>query len=245
MLAIDAQSLSRTFDRRVALDSVTFGVETGEIFGYLGPNGAGKTTTLRILTGQLRPTSGHARLFGFDCYTESDRTAPLFGVVFEKQNLYERMSGRENLRFTARLYGIPQDRVEVVLDQLGLAERGGDRVSTYSNGMKQRLLIGRAILHEPRILFLDEPTSGLDPNAAHAIRAFIAGLPDQGVTVFLTTHLMHEAERLCHRVALLDRGRLVATGTPDDLSTAHEQQSLEDTFIQLTAPTDPAFSVRS
>lgn len=235
MLAIDVRTLSRSFGERLALDSVTFGVETGEIFAYLGPNGAGKTTTLRILTGQLRPTSGEARLFGHDCYTKRDQTAPLFGVVFENQNLYERMSGRQNLQFTARLYGIPQRRVDDVLHLVGLGDRGHDRVSTYSNGMKQRLLIGRAILHEPPLLFLDEPTSGLDPNAARAIRDFIAGLPAHGVTVFLTTHLMHEAERLCDRLAIIDRGRVAATGTTAGLLEQFGVANLEELFVRLTS----------
>jgi ABC-2 type transport system ATP-binding protein len=232
--AIHMDRVSRQFGSRLALDRVSLAVEPGEVFGYLGPNGAGKTTTVRILTGQLRPTSGVARIHGVDCATGHDRLAPLIGVVFEAQNVYERLSGRDNLTFAGRLYGCPRRRVDEVLALLDLSDRAGDLVSTYSNGMKQRLLIGRALLHEPRVLFLDEPTSGLDPHAARTIRDFIAGLPTQGVTVFLTTHTMPEAERLCHRVAIIEHGRIVALDTPANLTGQLGGAGLEDAFVALT-----------
>lgn len=221
---IEAFDLRRSFNGRPALKGISFAVEAGEIFGFLGPNGAGKTTTVRILTGQLLPDSGLARVAGFDCATESRSLKPLIGVVFEQQNLYERMSGHENLAFFARLFGSPIRRVDEVLSLVGLQERAKDRVKTYSNGMKQRLLIARALLNQPRVLFLDEPTRGLDPAAAREIRRIITELGQAGTTVFLTTHYMEEADQLCRRVAFLHEGRIVALDTPDRLKISYGQR---------------------
>jgi ABC-2 type transport system ATP-binding protein len=235
--AIEVEGLTRDYDGLRAVDAVSFSVESGEIFGYLGPNGAGKTTTIRMLTGQLRPTAGWARVAGCDVVGERAEMKPKVGVVFEHQNLYERLSARDNLVFAARLYGADKHRVDEVLAQVGLADRAGDKVRKYSNGMKQRLLIARALLHQPEVLFLDEPTRGLDPNVARDIRQFVAELPEQGVTVFLTTHYMEEADRLSHRVAIIDHGRVVAMGQPERLKREHGQSpdaTLEDVFVNLT-----------
>ncbi len=237
MKAIEVQNLTRSYDGLQAVNGISFAVELGEIFGFLGPNGAGKTTTIRMLTGQLRPTSGQAAVMGFDVAAQRQQLKPCIGVVFEHQNLYERDSARGNLRFYARLYGVDKSRVEVVLRQVGLDGRSRDKVKTYSNGMKQRLLIARALLHEPQVLFLDEPTAGLDPNVARDIRAIVADLARQGVTVFLTTHYMEEADQLCHRVAIVDQGQIVALDTPANLKVAHgngEKVTLEDVFVSLT-----------
>jgi ABC-2 type transport system ATP-binding protein len=236
-LAIEVQELSRVFDGVRALDGISFGVEAGEIFGFLGPNGAGKTTAVRILTGQLRPTAGQARVMGHDVVHEREELKPQIGVVFEVHNLYERLSGRDNLRFWARLYRVPQARVEAMLAQVGLSERAGDRVKKYSSGMKQRLVVARALLHEPKVLFLDEPTRGLDPHVAREIRALVSELARAGITVFLTTHYMEEADQLCDRVAFLDRGRIVALDTPARLKAEHgrgERTTLEDVFVERT-----------
>jgi ABC-2 type transport system ATP-binding protein len=235
--AIEVKDLVRNFNGLRALDRISFQVECGEVFGFLGPNGAGKTTTIRILTGQLRPTSGQARVNGWDVVNQRQQLKPRIGVVFEYQNIYERMSAQDNLAFFARLYGIDQGRVGELLDQAGLAGRARERVKDYSNGMKQRLLIARALLHRPQVLFLDEPTRGLDPNAARAIRSFVAGLAREGVTVFLTTHYMEEADQLCSRVAILDHGRIVALNSPKYLKSqfnAGQNITLEDVFINLT-----------
>jgi ABC-2 type transport system ATP-binding protein len=237
MKAIRVRNLTRAFNGLCAVDDVSFAVELGEIFGFLGPNGAGKTTTIRVLTGRLRPTSGAAWVAGCDVVSERQRLKPQIGVVFEHQNLYERDSARGNLRFYARLYGVEKKRVEQVLAQVGLVERARDRVKHYSNGMKQRLLIARALLHAPQVLFLDEPTRGLDPHVARDIRAIIADLARGGVTVFLTTHYMEEADQLCDRVAIIDRGRIVALDTPERLKAEHGNgagATLEDVFINLT-----------
>jgi ABC-2 type transport system ATP-binding protein len=221
MSIIETSNLSRSFRKRVALDGITFCVEPGEVFGFLGPNGAGKTTTIRILTGQLVPSAGSAKVAGFDCATQADKIKPLVGIVFEQQNLYERMSGRENLSFFAKLFGIPARRIDETLEQVGLGERGRDPVRTYSNGMKQRLMIARALLNQPHILFLDEPTRGLDPGVARDIRRTITELCRAGTTVFLTTHYMEEADQLCSRVAFLNDGRIVALDTPQNFKIAH------------------------
>ncbi|MFN2241171.1 MAG: ABC transporter ATP-binding protein [Anaerolineae bacterium] len=237
MRAIEVHELTRDYNGLRAVDSITFNVETGEIFGFLGPNGAGKTTAIKVLTGQLRPTSGTARVAGCDVVQERQRLKPKIGVVFEYQNLYERLSARDNLVFAARLYGVSKGRADQVLAQVGLTERARDRIKNYSNGMKQRLLIARALLHEPEVLFLDEPTRGLDPNVARDIRAIITALSRQGVTVFLTTHYMEEADQLSDRVAIIDRGRIVALDTPAQLKAIHgegEKTTLEDVFVKLT-----------
>jgi len=203
----------------------------------LGPNGAGKTTTIKMLTGQLRPTSGEAQVMGCDVVEEREQLKPQIGVAFDSQNVYEQSSGRDNLRFYARLYRIKKARVEEVLAQVDLTDRAGDKVKTYSNGMKQRLVIARALLHKPKVLFLDEPTRGLDPNVARDIRAVVVDLAKQGMTVFLTTHYMEEADNLSDRVAIIDQGRIVALDTPENLKTEYgedEATTLEDVFVQLT-----------
>ena len=228
--AVETAGLARVFNGLHAVDGLTFTVKEGEVFGLLGPNGAGKTTTIRMLTGQLRPTAGQAFVVGCDVVSERERLKPQIGVVFEYQNLYERMSGRQNLVFSARLYGTEDRRVDEILEQVGLADRAADSVRHYSNGMKQRLLIARALLHRPRMLFLDEPTRGLDPSVARQIRRLVLDLADQGVTVFLTTHYMEEADQLCRRVAFLDQGRIVALDTPQQLKVAHGQRHLRATL---------------
>jgi ABC-2 type transport system ATP-binding protein len=235
--AIEVHNLVRNFGNLCALNVISFNVLQGEIFGFLGPNGAGKTTTIRILTGQLRPSSGKARVAGCDVVEEREALKPQIGVVFEYQNLYQRLSARDNLNFTAGLYGVPKTRVDEVLALVRLKERANDSLKKYSNGMKQRLLIARALLPWPKVLFLDEPTRGLDPNLAREIRAIIASLSQQGVTIFLTTHYMEEADQLCNRIAILDQGCIVALDTPERLKATYSQNgkaTLEDVFVRLT-----------
>jgi len=237
MKAIKAQNLTRDYNGLRAVDGISFAVEPGEIFGFLGPNGAGKTTTIKMLTGQLRPTSGEALVVGCDVVKERQRLKPQIGVVFDSQNIYERLSARDNLRFYARLYRVKKARVEGMLAQVGLTDRAGSKVKTYSNGMKQRVLIARALLHKPKVLFLDEPTRGLDPNVARDIRAIVVDLAKQGMTVFLTTHYMEEADQLSNRVAIIDQGSIVALDTPENLKAEYgedEKTTLEDVFVQLT-----------
>ena len=231
MNTIEVEGLSRTFNGRSVVDKLSFTVQEGEIFGFLGPNGAGKTTTIRMLTGQIHPTSGRAIVYGFDIVHQRQQLKRRIGVVFEEQNLYERFSGRENLAFSASLYGVDSKRVEEVLEQVSLGERANDRVQKYSNGMRQRMVIARALLHKPRVLFLDEPTRGLDPIVAREIRMMITGLVDQGMTVFLTTHYMEEAEHLCRQVAFFDQGRIVGLDTPDRLKASYGKRGINLTLL--------------
>jgi ABC-2 type transport system ATP-binding protein len=242
MNTIETLELSRDFGTVKAVDRITFAASEGELFGFLGPNGAGKTTTIRMLTGQLQPTSGSAKVAGCDVVHERTELKRRIGVVFEYQNLYERMSAVENLNFIADLYGASRRRVEEVLEQVGLAGRAREPIKRYSNGMKQRLLIARALIPQPNVLFLDEPTRGLDPAMARDVRNIIAGLAHDGTTVFLTTHYMEEADRLCARVAILDRGRIVAMDAPAAIKAAHggPQGTLEDAFLKLTGSPMPA-----
>lgn len=226
MYAIETDHLTREFDGLRAVDGLSFNVDEGEVFGFLGPNGAGKTTTIRMLTGQLNPTEGRARVAGFDVVRQRDALKPHIGVVFEYQNLYERMSGRQNLVFSARLFGVDPRGVDEVLELVGLRDRAQDLIRTYSNGMKQRLLIARALLHRPKVLFLDEPTRGLDPAVARDIRHLVRELASQGMTVFLTTHYMEEADQLCRRVAFLDQGHVMALDTPAHLKMASGERRL-------------------
>src|SRR3990172_543973 len=245
-VAIEVHDLRKYFGHLEAVKGISFAVEAGEIFGFLGHNGAGKTTTIRMLTGQLTPSGGTGRVGGFDIVRERSQIKSIIGVVFEDQNLYDGMSGRENLMFFARLHGVDARRVDDLLHMVGLAERAGDRVKKYSNGMKQRLMIARALLNRPRVLFLDEPTRGLDPAAAHDIRQVIAELARLGTTAFLSTHYMDEADQLCRRVAFISEGRIVALDTPRELKLRYGRREahvvLADRSEHMLSLTDPAQS---
>lgn len=225
MPMIEAHDLRRSFKARQAVQGISFAVERGEVFGFLGPNGAGKSTTINMLTGQLLPSGGRATVAGFDCASASHKVQEIIGVVFEQQNIYERMNGRDNLLFFAQLFGAPAKRVDELLDKVGLKDRAKDPVKAYSNGMKQRLLIARALVSDPQVLFLDEPTRGLDPGVAREIRQMIADLGRAGTTVFLTTHYMEEADQLCRRVAFINEGKIVAMDTPQRLKVAHGERT--------------------
>lgn len=225
-LMIEAIDLRRSFGAKEAVAGVSFSVRSGEIFGLLGPNGAGKTTTIRLLTGQIDPSGGHATVAGCDIVTQRARLKRQIGVVFEEQNLYDRLSARLNLIFCCWLYGLPERRADEVLDLVRLRDRARDPVSKFSNGMKQRLMIARALLHKPPVLFLDEPSRGLDPIAAREIRQTIVELSQTGTTILLTTHLMEEADQLCQHVAFIVNGRIVADDAPRVLKLAHGQRAL-------------------
>ncbi len=206
-----------------ALDELTFSVEEGEVFGVLGPNGAGKTTSVRVLNGVLSPASGEVRVLGVDPAVQGCELRKRTGVLTETPSLYERLTARENLKVFGALYGVPPERLDEkvthMLDQFDLLERADQRVGGFSKGMKQRLALARALIHDPRLLFLDEPTSGLDPQAAHQVTTLIEQLSHQkGRTVFLCTHNLDEAQRLCDRVAVLNKGRLLAVGTQAELA---------------------------
>jgi ABC-2 type transport system ATP-binding protein len=218
---IEVDRLTRKFNGFTAVDAVSFTIGRKEIFGFLGPNGAGKTTTISMLCTLLRPTSGHATLNGFDIATQQDEVRQSIGIVFQDPTLDDQLTARENLQFHAMLYDVPaserEPRAKRVLDMVGLTERAGDRVETYSGGMKRRLEIARGLMHYPHVLFLDEPTLGLDPQTRSAIWEHVHELrAEYDITVFLTTHYMDEAEN-CDRIAIIDNGRIVALDTPGTL----------------------------
>ncbi len=234
-VALSCHQVSKTFGPRRALDAVEFSVEQGELFGYLGPNGAGKSTTLRLLLGLLQADQGEMRVLGHCPRNEPLAIRRRVGVLFENAGHYPRLSVAANLRFFARLYGQNQERIREVLEAVGLESRSHDRVAVLSKGMKQRLGLARALLGRPEILFLDEPTAGLDPVSAAEVRSLIAEFAGQGGTVFLTTHLMEEAQELCHRVAFLKEGQLLEVGEPQRLIDHHlpEGGRLEQLFLKL------------
>lgn len=244
---IEAHDLHRSFGAREAVAGISFRVQRGEIFGLLGPNGAGKTTTIRMLTGQIDPSKGSASVAGYDVVKERAQLKMRIGVVFEEQNLYERLSARLNLEFSCWLYGLPKSRVDAVLGLVDLRERARDPVRAFSSGMKQRLMIARALLHQPQVLFLDEPTRGLDPVAAHELRETITQLSHEGMTIMLTTHLMEEADHLCQRLAFLVKGRIVANDTPRNLKLSHGERKLVVTLAPSPTPEgeSPALTERT
>jgi ABC-2 type transport system ATP-binding protein len=225
--ALEMQDVHRFYGSLPALCGVSFTVPEGEVFGLLGPNGAGKTTTIRLLTGQLRPHGGRVRVLGLDPDTSSRELSVKIGVVLEEPGHYERLPLRSNLTFFARLYGAPPGRVDELLELVGLQDKAGEPVSRLSRGMRQRLALARALVGSPRLLFLDEPTAGLDPHAARGVRSLIEEFCRQQGTVFLTTHFMEEAEELCHQVGILDQGRLVALGNPQDLCRESLPEQIE------------------
>jgi ABC-2 type transport system ATP-binding protein len=207
-----------------AVDGIDFTVREGEVFGFLGPNGAGKTTTIRVLTGLARPTSGQASVIGFDLARDLARMKKHIGVVPEASNLYDELTALDNLVFAMQLYGVPRaerrPRAEALLARFRLAEKRDAPFAKLSRGMKRALTIAAALAHRPPMLFLDEPTTGLDVMSARNLRGMIAGLRDEGVTVFLTTHYLEEAERLCNRIAIIVKGRIVALDTVAGLKAA-------------------------
>lgn len=219
--AVEALNLTKYYGETLAVDQVSFKVRKGEIFGFLGPNGAGKTTTIRMLSGLSQPSIGAARVLGYDIRSEVVKAKKGFGVVPESSNLYDELTALENLVFAAQLYGVPRqqriERAEKLLETFGLLERRDSRFDTLSRGMKRALTIAAALIHRPQLIFLDEPTVGLDVVNARSLRSLIRELNRQGVTVFLTTHYLEEADLLCDRIALLVRGRIVALDTPQNL----------------------------
>lgn len=225
---IIAENLSYTYGDLKAVDSINFTVGKGEIIGFLGPNGAGKSTTIKMLTGQIIPGEGKASLLGMDI-TAKNTTAirESIGVCFEHNNLYEQMTAKENLVFFAQLFGIKNFNPEILLRRVGLGDRMNESVSGYSKGMKQRLMIARSLVNEPKIWFLDEPTDGLDPVSSKAIRELILEEKKRGATIFLTTHDMAEADKLSDRVAFINQGKIAALDTPHNLKQQYGYRSVE------------------
>ena len=241
--AIQALGLTKSFGAVTAVSSLDLEVDAGEIFGFLGPNGAGKSTTIRMLTGLLVPSRGSARVAGHDVVTEPIAVKARIGYLAENPYAYEKLTGAEFLRFIGDLFGVERavalTRATELLERLGLADDADKLVESYSRGMRQKLGLIAALLHEPEVLFLDEPTSGLDPRSARIVKDLLTELSDVGRTVFLSTHVLSTAEQMCDRVGIIARGRLVAVGSLAQLrKTSKSHGSLEDIFLELTAETE-------
>jgi ABC-2 type transport system ATP-binding protein len=222
-----------------AVDGLDLDVYEGETFGLLGPNGAGKTTVVRLLNGIIKPSGGTARVNGFDIVQQEDDVKRVTGMLAESPGLYEKLSAREFLEFMGALYDVPGDVLEGRIDELlklfGLHERRNHLIEGYSSGMKQKLLIAAAIVHDPPIIFLDEPTSTLDPRAAHMVKELIEELADTaGKTIFMCSHLLPVVEELCDRIGIINNGRLIAIGTVDEIIAQSGKGTLEEAFIALT-----------
>lgn len=222
---IELFKLTQRFQEKEVLKGIDLKVEQGEIIGLLGPSGAGKTTMIKILTGQLHPTSGSAKLLGKDTCKLNQEIYKRIGMMLDNFGLYERLTVYDNLMLFARLYELPKERIQRVLQQVGLAEARKRVVSKLSKGMRGRLALARAVLHEPDILFLDEPTTGLDPSTAEEIHQLIRKEQERGATVFLTTHNMAEAEKLCNHVVLLHEGTIVEYGEPEEVCRRYNHQN--------------------
>ncbi len=224
--AISVEGLTYSYGKIQALKGISFTVQPGEILGFLGPNGAGKSTAIKVLTGQLTPQSGIARVLGQDISQDNSEIQAQIGVCFEEKNLYLDMSAKENLRFYASLFGIKDLDALEVLRRVGLADRANDRVKTFSKGMRQRVMIARSFINGPKVLFLDEPTDGLDPTTSAAIRTTIKEEAARGAAVLLTTHDMLEADMLSDRVAFINEGHVVALDTPEALKLEYGRRSV-------------------
>ena len=240
--AIEVTDLTKIFGTTVAVDHVSFSVKEGEIFGFLGPNGAGKTTTTRMLTGVIPPDSGSAMILGHDIQREPVLAKQGFGVVPETSNAYTDLTAWQNLMLMGELYGISpvrvSERASELLTVLGLFERKDQKVQAYSKGMKQRLILAMALLHEPRLLFLDEPTSGLDVQSTQMILSLLRDLNRAGTTIFLTTHNMEEANRLCNRVGIIRNGKIVALDAPEKLKAAIDRLHRIEMSFDREIPAD-------
>ncbi len=241
-MVIEARNVVKTFGDIQAVRDISFEVRAGEIFAFLGPNGAGKSTTISMLTTMLRPTSGQLRLNSHDVTREQDSARKSFGIVFQDPALEEELTAYENMKVHAVLYGIPKnqqtERIEELLRLVDLWGRRDSYVKTYSGGMRRRLEIARGLLHHPKILFLDEPTLGLDTQTRNLLWDYVKKLSDsEGMTIFFTTHYLDEAEEVADRIAIIDHGQIVATGTVAQLTKQTDTKTLEEAYLELTGRT--------
>jgi ABC-2 type transport system ATP-binding protein len=240
---IQTFDLCKKFDDFVAVDKINLNVQEGEIYGFLGPNGAGKSTAIRILTTLTKPTSGTATVDGYDIVKQSEEIREIVGLVSEKMIMYDRLTARENLRLFAKLYNVPKNEIEGRLDELlatvSMTKWADEKIEKFSTGMKQRINVIRALVSMPRVVFMDEPTLGLDPQSTADIRHLIQRLrDDQGITIVLTTHIMNEADILCDRIGVIDRGKIVAEDTPTNLKAKIVEKG--NTLINLELVNPPA-----
>lgn len=239
MAIIEVKNLVKEFNDFVAVDNISFEVKAGEIFAFLGPNGAGKSTTIKMLTTILHPSDGIIKLNGFDPVKEANQVRQSFGIVFQDQSLDDQLTAWENMEFHGVLYNIPKkirhQRIEEMLRLVELWDKKNSLVQTFSGGMKRRLEIARGLVHSPKIFFLDEPTLGLDPQTKNRLWDYLRDLNKrEGTTIFFTTHYMEEAEKMAQRIAIIDKGKIVAEGTSTELRELTLTDSLEEAFLKLT-----------
>jgi len=239
---IEVKNLVKKFKDFTAVNNISFSVYKREIFAFLGPNGAGKTTTIKMLTTLLHPTSGEVIVNGFSPAKDTNAVRKSFGIVFQDPSLDDELTAYENMEFHAVFYGVKKEirkeRIEKLLELVGLSDRKNDLVKHFSGGMKRRLEIARGLIHHPKILFLDEPTLGLDPQTRNFLWEYIKKMnKKEGMTVFLTTHYMDEADRIADRIAIIDRGKIVSMGTSEELKKKTNTKTLEDAFLKLTGKT--------
>jgi ABC-2 type transport system ATP-binding protein len=236
---IETFNLVKRFGSKIAVDDVSFNVQSGEIFGFLGPNGAGKTTTIKMIVGLLQPSSGGVRVAGYDIQAQALQAKAASGYVPDEPNLYAKLTGRELLRFVGDLYGVERGQVERRIDELlrlfDLTEAGDDTIDSYSHGMQQKTAIASALVHDPKVLVLDEPTVGLDPKSARLIKDILRQMAERGAAIFLSTHILEIAERMCDRIGIIYQGKVIAMGTMEELRrNGAAGSSLEDIFLGLT-----------
>lgn len=236
---IETIKLSKHFGDKVAVDEATFSVYPGEVFGFLGPNGAGKTTTIKMIVGLLLPSSGTVKVSGYDVVEQPLQAKAANGYVPDTPNLYAKLSGREFLQFVGDLYEIERAQVNRRIDELlrlfNLEDAADDTIDSYSHGMQQKTALAAALMHDPRLLILDEPTVGLDPKSARLIKDILRQMADRGAAVFLSTHILEIAERMCDRIGIINQGKLIAVGTMEELRKLGQgETSLEDIFLNLT-----------
>jgi len=239
---IEVKNLVKKFGDFVAVDDISFDVKRGEIFAFLGPNGAGKSTTIKMLTTLLSPTSGSLLLDGNNPVLDSNKVRKSFGIVFQDPSLDDELTAWENMEFHGVLYDVPKklrrERIEYLLKFVELWDRKNSLVKEFSGGMKRRLEIARGLLHHPKIIFLDEPTLGLDPQTRNHMWNYLKELnKNEGTTIFFTTHYMEEAEKIAQRISIIDNGKIIASGTADELKAKANATSLEDAFLSLTGKT--------
>jgi ABC-2 type transport system ATP-binding protein len=243
---IETRNLVKKYGDKLAVNDISFDVHRGEIFGFLGPNGAGKTTTIKVIVGLLQPTSGTVKVGGYDVQAQPLQAKAASGYVPDTPNLYAKLSGRELLRFVGDLYNLDRGqaarRAEELLRILDLAAAADDTIDSYSHGMQQKASLAAALMHDPPVLVLDEPTVGLDPKSARLIKDILRQMAERGAAVFLSTHILEIAERMCDRIGIINQGRLIAVGTIDELRSLGKsgETSLEDIFLSLTGGAEVA-----